>query len=230
MTADIDVVISYCNYPAYVADAVRSALDQDGVNTRVIVVDDASDDPLPALGDDPRIEVIRHPSRRGPGASHNTGLRACTADYVSFLDADDLYPSDRSQLLLDLMVRTPADLTYGAQQFFNDGDVPLLRLTPEQRRSVPSGPPGLIPGTVLVRTQAARRFGDMLQDRMVGAFLDWVVRARTGPNPPREQSIQAATLLRRSHATNITRVFAHESSGLFEAIAKNRGTVRREQE
>ncbi|MGY4712300.1 mycofactocin biosynthesis glycosyltransferase MftF [Mycolicibacterium sp. CBM1] len=58
---------------------------------RVIVVDDGSatavqqDDFTGARCD---IEVLRHPRSRGPAAARNTGLNACTTDFVAFLDSD----------------------------------------------------------------------------------------------------------------------------------------------
>ncbi|OBA61681.1 mycofactocin system glycosyltransferase [Mycobacterium sp. 1100029.7] len=58
---------------------------------RVIVVDDGSLSPI-----DPEdfagiycdIEVLRHPRSKGPAAARNTGLAACTTDFVAFLDSD----------------------------------------------------------------------------------------------------------------------------------------------
>ncbi|BBZ10451.1 mycofactocin biosynthesis glycosyltransferase MftF [Mycobacterium branderi] len=58
---------------------------------RVIVVDDGSiqpinrDDFTDAHCD---IEVLRHAVSKGPAAARNTGLAACTTDFVAFLDSD----------------------------------------------------------------------------------------------------------------------------------------------
>ncbi|PND54261.1 mycofactocin system glycosyltransferase [Mycobacterium sp. ENV421] len=57
----------------------------------VVIVDDASLDPIDAshLGDPgAKVTVIRHDSSRGPAAARNTGLAACTTEYVAFLDSD----------------------------------------------------------------------------------------------------------------------------------------------
>jgi mycofactocin system glycosyltransferase len=58
---------------------------------RVIVVDDGSAEPIKP--DDVAdahcdIEVLRHPVSKGPAAARNTGLAACTTDFVAFLDSD----------------------------------------------------------------------------------------------------------------------------------------------
>jgi mycofactocin system glycosyltransferase len=58
---------------------------------RVIVVDDGSSCPIELedfAGAHCAIEVLHHVRNRGPAAARNTGLAACTTDYVAFLDSD----------------------------------------------------------------------------------------------------------------------------------------------
>jgi mycofactocin glycosyltransferase len=58
---------------------------------RVIVVDDGSSRPVERddfAGVNCDIEVLRHARGKGPAAARNTGLAACTTDFVAFLDSD----------------------------------------------------------------------------------------------------------------------------------------------
>ena len=58
---------------------------------RVVVVDDGSGTPvLPSdfAGARCAVEVVRHRRSKGPAAARNTGLAACTTDFVAFLDSD----------------------------------------------------------------------------------------------------------------------------------------------
>jgi mycofactocin system glycosyltransferase len=58
---------------------------------RVIVVDDGSLCPVELedfTGAHCDIEVLHHPRSKGPAAARNTGLAACTTDFVAFLDSD----------------------------------------------------------------------------------------------------------------------------------------------
>ncbi|HTM84456.1 MAG TPA: mycofactocin biosynthesis glycosyltransferase MftF, partial [Mycobacterium sp.] len=58
---------------------------------RVVVVDDGSAIPLQPedfADADCVVELLRHRSSSGPAAARNTGLAACTSDYVAFLDSD----------------------------------------------------------------------------------------------------------------------------------------------
>ena len=91
----VSVVIPCFNYEAYLAQAVSSALVQEHVDVRVIIVDDASSDGSLSLAnslarDDQRIEVIANRQNTGPVETFNRGLAAVRSDYVVRLDADDL--------------------------------------------------------------------------------------------------------------------------------------------
>ncbi len=58
---------------------------------RVIVVDDGSSCPVELedfAGAHCDIEVLHHARSKGPAAARNTGLAACTTDFVAFLDSD----------------------------------------------------------------------------------------------------------------------------------------------
>jgi mycofactocin system glycosyltransferase len=56
----------------------------------VIVVDDASDDPvaIKRIAEERGAAVVRRPVNGGPGAARNTGLRAAGTKIVAFLDSD----------------------------------------------------------------------------------------------------------------------------------------------
>ena len=72
----VSIIIPACNSSAYVAEAIRSALDQDYERKEIIVVDDGSTDSTPTIlqsfGDS--ITVLRQ-ANAGPGAARNRGLR-----------------------------------------------------------------------------------------------------------------------------------------------------------
>ncbi|MBQ8556979.1 MAG: glycosyltransferase family 2 protein [Clostridia bacterium] len=106
----IDVII-----PAYNAgDTLRRAVDSALACplVRVILVNDGSTDGTAAIADayarGGRVMVI-HQENRGVSAARNAGLDAAEADWVAFLDADDVLLPGALVLLLD----KPADAAYG---------------------------------------------------------------------------------------------------------------------
>ena len=89
MAPDVTVVVPVHNSSAFLGDAVRSALMQEGVQLEVIVVDDGSDDaPAAVLPSDPRVSLLST-SHMGVSQARNRGLEAGRGRMVVFLDADD---------------------------------------------------------------------------------------------------------------------------------------------
>src|SRR3954451_4592327 len=73
------------DYVPWLPQAVASVHEQD-VATRIVVVDNASDVPLPAL---PHVSVVTSPRRVTLGAVRNLGLAYVTTPYVVVWDVDD---------------------------------------------------------------------------------------------------------------------------------------------
>lgn len=90
MEVGASVVIAAYNAEAFLADAIRSALDQT-VPVEVIVVDDGSTDGTwqvaQSFGDAVRRISLPH---GGPSKARNAGLESASAEFVMFLDADDV--------------------------------------------------------------------------------------------------------------------------------------------
>lgn len=86
----VSVIIPAYNAESFIADSVRSALDQTFHDLEVIVVDDGSTDRtiarLAEFGD--RIRVHQQPNA-GVARARNTGVALATGSWIAFLDADD---------------------------------------------------------------------------------------------------------------------------------------------
>jgi glycosyltransferase involved in cell wall biosynthesis len=88
----VSIVIPAYNSEKYVADAVKSVLQQTYVSREVIVVDDGSTDGT-AAALKPFSDVVRylHQTNRGEPAARNLGIRNARGEYIAFVDADDLW-------------------------------------------------------------------------------------------------------------------------------------------
>lgn len=132
----VSVVIPCYNYARYLAEAVNSAVSQEGVDVDVIIVDDASTDGSPRLARliaaaDPHVRAVLHPSNMGHIATYNDGLSRVTGDYVVLLSADDVLAPGALARSTALMERHPAvSLVYGFAEEFS-GEVP----EPQERRT-----------------------------------------------------------------------------------------------
>jgi hypothetical protein len=91
----VDIVVPCYNYGRFLAKCVESLLDQEGVNVRVLIIDDASSDDTPEVGQrlasrDPRVTFRRHAANQGHIATYNEGLLGwASAPYSLLISADD---------------------------------------------------------------------------------------------------------------------------------------------
>lgn len=92
----VDVVIPCYKYAHFLRACVQSVLRQDGVDVRVLVIDDCSPDHTPEVArelcsEDERVAFRRHPVNRGHIETYNEGLLEWAGgDYVLLLSADDM--------------------------------------------------------------------------------------------------------------------------------------------
>ena len=113
-------------YGHFLPDAVASALDQEGVDVDVLIVDDASPDDSAAVAHaladrDPRVRVLVHEENAGHIRTYNDGLAEVDGDYVVLLSADDRLPRNALTRAVSLMEHHPSvGLVYGFPQSFTD--------------------------------------------------------------------------------------------------------------
>jgi glycosyltransferase involved in cell wall biosynthesis len=101
------VVVPTYGRPAYLAECLASILEQSVQDFEVIVVDDASPDPVRLTVEDPRVRLLRRDQNGGPAAARNTGMAAATGTYLAFCDDDDLFAPHRLQLAVEGLERAP---------------------------------------------------------------------------------------------------------------------------
>lgn len=88
---ELSVIIPAFGREEMAERAVASALGQ-GVDLEIILVDDGSKDPLRLAALDGRVTVLRLPRNLGAAAARNIGVSAARANWIAFLDSDDIWP------------------------------------------------------------------------------------------------------------------------------------------
>lgn len=164
---DVSVIIPVYNGAQYLEAAVNSVHQQNGFNSRVIVVDDGSTDdtPLVCRALDAKIHYVRQ-DNQGPAAARNFGLSLAESDFISFLDADDKWPKQRLQLLFTkLHESTELDMVLGMTQMFAG------------TQFLESHHHWLL-GAGLYRRRAFEKVGELAPELRTGEDLDWFLRAR----------------------------------------------------
>lgn len=103
----IDVVIPLFNCEKYIISAIASAQIQTANINKIIVVDDGSTDNGPTLvkqllQKDNRICLIQG-ANHGPSAARNEGIKFSKAEFIAFLDSDDIWDENKISMQLKAM-------------------------------------------------------------------------------------------------------------------------------
>lgn len=128
--SSVGVVIPCYKYGHFLEEAVSSVLDdQQSVDVRVLIIDDASPDGSAEVAKkiaarDPRVEVVVHATNRGHIATYNEGLLDWVeADYCVLMSADDRLTPGALQRATDLLDAYPGvGFVYGWSLYFRNGE------------------------------------------------------------------------------------------------------------
>lgn len=213
------VVIPCFNHGRFVADAVRSALEQTDAQTRVVVVNDGSTDADTRSACDAckiltrdsieRVRVI-HQDNRGLPAARNVGARAASdegwCEYLVFLDADDyIQPSFVSRLHAEVVAAQDKQRTVShayCQERLVDRAFGIW--------TVPEWDPVLLlvtnlhPVTALVRRECFESAGGFDESMTLG-YEDWELWVRLSSRGLRGVRVREPLFNWRRH-TDITMV------------------------
>ena len=109
MKPKVSVIIPAFNTEKFLAETIRSVLDQTYGDYEVIVVDDGSSDGTldVARSFEPRIKVLAQPNG-GPASARNLAIKNSQGDYIAFLDSDDLWMTDKLEEQVAFLESNPA--------------------------------------------------------------------------------------------------------------------------
>jgi glycosyltransferase involved in cell wall biosynthesis len=129
----VTVITANYNGSRYLARAVQSVLNQTHSNIEYIIVDDgSSDESLKIINDfaarDPRIRPICMPSNGGVARARNRGIEHSTGEFITFIDADDVWAAEKLERQLAVFRRYPeAGLVVTAAELIDENDQALPR-------------------------------------------------------------------------------------------------------
>jgi CDP-glycerol glycerophosphotransferase len=142
--SQVGVVVPAYAVEEWLPDCLESLIGQRHRAWTAVVVDDGSPDRSGEIAEeyaarDHRIRVV-HTENRGLGAARNEGLRHLDADYVAFLDSDDMLPPDAYSHMVGQLEASESDFVAASFQLWNDGDLEeprwMRRLHREKRSGV----------------------------------------------------------------------------------------------
>ncbi|MBD6617963.1 glycosyltransferase family 2 protein [Komarekiella sp. 'clone 1'] len=132
----LSIIIPTHNRPHLITRAVKSALEQTVEDLEVIVVDDASTQPID-LPSNPRLRTIRLSESHGGAGARNVGLDAALGRWITFLDDDDQLLPHMAAVSLEALSQaalpTPVGVISGLEEVNSQGQVLGTRLPPPVR-------------------------------------------------------------------------------------------------
>lgn len=205
---DVAVVVPTRDSAAYLAEAIRSALDQTRPPAEVCVaVDAGSSDATEAIAASfaPAVRVVRAPPTGVPGVTRQAAVDATRSPLIAPLDADDVWLPHKLEAQVGLLQGDPSlDGVFAGVDEFLSPD-----LTDEQRRAVRAplvGVKGRIASTLLIDRVALSRAGGFGDEADPAEWIRWVSGAeRTGL---RLGVYPEVLVRRRIHSANLTRRYA----------------------
>ncbi|MGL5084036.1 MAG: glycosyltransferase [Microcoleaceae cyanobacterium] len=216
----VSVVIPVYNGEKTIAETIDSVLSQSFKDFELIVINDGSTDKtleIISQFQDPRLQVFSY-SNAGLATSRNRGIQQAKGEYISFLDADDLWTFDKLEAQVQALNSDPeaavvyswTDLIDESSQFLSSdsrasftGDVyPNILLA-----SFPSNG-----SNVMVRRQAFAESGRF--DESLKAAEDWEMWIQLGAKYPFAVVPKPQVLYRISQSSMSTKLEQHETESL----------------
>ena len=206
----VSVVIPVLNGSGLIGEALASVACQTCMPFEIIVVDGGSTDDsasvvqrFAAQPDAPHTRFLVH-ADPGAASKRNAGAALATGVYLAFLDADDVWPNDRTESLLRLMQDDPGlDCVTGKIQQFREAlqfDT-LCRIlgAPAATR---------LPSAALIKRSSFEKVGTFDLGLSRGETIEWWSRAMDIGF--RTAAIDSIVLLRRVHEGNLGRAQAEQ--------------------
>lgn len=121
----ISVVMPAYNAARFITESIISVQSQTYKNWELLVIEDASIDDTLAIveklqKEDPRIHLIKLPVNQGAGFTRNIGIKAAEGEFISFLDADDLWKPHKLQIQVDFMLKNNFLISYSSYELIDE--------------------------------------------------------------------------------------------------------------
>lgn len=119
----ISVITPVYNGEKTIRETIESVLKQTFSDFEYIIINDSSEDATLAIVEsfsDPRIKVFTYP-RGNPSISRNRGITHTSGEYLAFIDADDVWTSDKLETQLIALQKNPeAALAYSWNNYIDE--------------------------------------------------------------------------------------------------------------
>lgn len=210
----IGVIIPTYNGERFLAETIHSVLAQSYPPCEVIVVDDGSDDGTAAL-----VAAFGHPVRMvsnprgGPAGARNRGIEETRAEFIAFIDHDDLWHQDKLAKQMEAFDADPSlDVCVSRIQRFQQG------ASGNEIEFFGTPAAGYLTVTMLVRRESFKRVGPLNASLKYSDAAEWFLRARA--RGLKIRLLPEVLTFHRSHGSNFSEQGADQARSEFLHLAR----------
>lgn len=216
--ASVSVVVPVFNAERHLEEALASVKNQDYPVLEVIAVDDGSTDGSAVLLSAHHGVRVGRQANSGPAAARNLGISLAQGDFLAFLDADDVWLSDKLTCQIGVFEEHPeVDVVFGHVEEFCAGEV-----SEATRRAHSRTVPGYLPSTLMARRSVFEEAGVFDAGLRAAELLEWLDRCRTAQLSIRMMDQVVAR--RRVHGSN---TFQRDPDARREMVRAVHAVLRR---
>lgn len=129
----VSIIVPVFNGERFINETINSVINQGYTKWELIIVDDGSIDQTKnivysRLAIDSRIKYFFQ-KNSGQAAARNTGIEVSKGDFIAFLDADDVWSSDKLESCVHVFIDNPSvDFVYSSFNYMDEkGDLILSK-------------------------------------------------------------------------------------------------------
>ena len=112
----LTVIIPLYNKENYIENAIKSVLNQTFTDFNLLIINDCSTDASATIASkykSDKVRIFNHEKNAGLSASRNTGIKNANSNYITFLDADDLWQPTFLESIFQLIQSFPEARIFG---------------------------------------------------------------------------------------------------------------------
>jgi glycosyltransferase involved in cell wall biosynthesis len=173
----VSVIIPVYNGEKYIGAALESVLAQDYPSFEIIVVDDGSTDGSAEAVKSCGEARYLYQRNQGVAVARNTGITASRAEYVAFLDQDDLWAPEKLRIQMDYLEENPSVGYVLARQsiFIQPG---MERPSWLREEHLLDSQAGYLPGTLVARKALFGTIGCFDPKFETASDAEWFFRTK----------------------------------------------------
>lgn len=121
----VSIITPMFNSEAFISETIYSILLQTFPDWELILIDDNSSDNTcqlvqPFIDKNPKIKLVKNHTNFGAARSRNKGIEIAKGDYITFLDADDLWKPEKLETQLAFIKGNNSDVCYSSYDLINE--------------------------------------------------------------------------------------------------------------